>query len=211
MAEGQGLWKAGTQAQTLLPPSPQVHPITAFLSSTAVPAASSGPSPHPSSILANLFLSPTISRSVCEHRQIFPCLKTNKPTSSWSASHVTTLSFLLPLHCRTSLSPSRSSTHSSLASTPKSADRARVPSPITRKDLLCMLVPALSPLVCKCEIGERELVSLCSTRGMDLGPLRASSIIRNSIMRKNICTAFHVTKGLNLSPAQSPLVVSQSH
>lgn len=36
-------------------------------------------------------------------------------------------------------------------------------------------------------------------------------IIRNSIMIKNICIAFLVTKGQNVFPAQSPLMVSHSH
>lgn len=36
-------------------------------------------------------------------------------------------------------------------------------------------------------------------------------IIRNSIMIKNICIAFLVTKGQNVFPAPSPLMVSHSH
>lgn len=199
MAEGQGLWKAGTQARCC-------HQVPRSTPSPlSLPLLSSGP--------RHLFrnLTPSLIHS-CQplplsyYFQI--SMRTSPNLSLFKNKQANQLPFRIP-HDYPLISPNFSISFPLLNSLqpgfhpPGPADRARVQSSITRKDLLCMLVPALLPLVCKCEIGERA--------GFLVGPLGASSIIRNSIMRKNICTTFHVTKGLNLSPAQSPLVVSQSH
>ena len=98
MAKGQGLQKAGTEAaEPAATKSPNFIP--AYPSSTLqpVPPASSGASHHLYAILSNLPLFITSFRSILEHAQIFPCLKTNKQTNTHlHIPSVTTLPFLLP-------------------------------------------------------------------------------------------------------------------